>query len=156
MTPDKKNKSNKTKAKTNNKLVLGSEIKYLEKEDRNSTDILLDITYVKNNILKEEKRFNDTFELLNSIKAGNSGAVYKGKYRKNKKDIAIKIMNKGNSNNKEVLILRKLNHQNIPTLYGFYPLGKNNSFIAMEYNKHGDLENFKKNSIGGKCLSETL
>ena len=156
MTTDIKNKYDKTKNKTNNKLVLDSQIKYPEKEDQNSTDILLDIKYVKNNILKEEKRFNEFFELLNSIKAGSSGAVYKGKYRKNKRDIAIKIMNKGNSNNKEVSILRKLNHQNISTFYGFYPLGKNNSFIAMEYNRLGDLDNFKKYSIRRMRLSETL
>ena len=149
MIPDIKNKYAKTKD-------LDSQIEHPEKEDQNSTDILSDIEYVKNNILKEEKRFNKNFELLNSIKAGSSGAVYKGKYRKNKKDVAIKIMNQRNSNNKEVLIHKKLNNQNISTLYGFYSLGKNNSFIAMEYNNHGDLENFKKYQIRRKCLSETL
>jgi serine/threonine protein kinase len=156
MIADIKGKSYKTRDKTNSKEALAAKFKNKEKEESNSPDNLLDINYVKNEVAKDDKKFNENFELINSIKAGGSGAVYLGKLKKNKKDIAIKIINKQNVNNKEVSIHSRLKHHKIPVFYGFHPLGKNNSFIAMEYNKFGDLENFKRNTIKRTCLSETL
>ena len=153
MTTDIKMSTYKTKDKTDAKEALADKMKNKEK---NSTDNLLDIKYVKNNILKEDKKFNENFELLNSIKGGSCGAVYMGKLKKYKKDIAIKIMKKDNSTKNEVSVHAKLKHHKIPSLYGFYPLGKNYSFIAMEYQKFGDIDNFKKNTIKRSCFSETL
>ena len=155
MRSDIKNKNSKIENKIVHKEAKGSNFKYIEKENKNPTNILMDIKYV-NNILKEDKRFKETFELLNPIKAGSGGAVYRGKNNKNKKILAIKIMNKGKNIKKEVSIHAKLIHHKIPTLYEFCPLGINNSVITMEYNKYGDLEHFKKYSIKRQCLSETL
>ena len=152
---DTQNQSENTKDKTKCKAGLGCHNKCLEKEDKNSTDILLDIKYVRN-ILKDDKRFNETFELINPIKAGSGGAVHKIKHIKSQKPFAMKIMNKRNAKNKEALIHAKLKHQKIPSFFGFFPLGKNNSFITMEYTKFGDLENFKNNSLKRRCLSESL
>ena len=153
MTTDIKMNTYKTKAKTDAKEALAIKMKNKEK---NSTDSLLDIKYVKNNILKDDKHFNENFELINSIKGGSCGAVYMGKLKKYKKDIAIKIMKNDNTTKKEVSIHKKLKHHKIPSLYGFYPLGKNYSFIAMEYHKFGDIDSFKKNTIKRSFFSETL
>ena len=107
---DTQNQSENTKDKTKCKAGLGCHNKCLEKEDKNSTDILLDIKYVRN-ILKDDKRFNETFELINPIKAGSGGAVHKIKHIKSQKPFAMKIMNKRNAKNKEALIHAKLKHQ---------------------------------------------
>ena len=131
--------------KTNSKEGLAAKFINKEKEEKNSPDNLLDIKYVKNEVAKDDKKFNENFELLKSLKAGGSGVVYIWKLKKNRKDIAIKIINKQNVNNKEVSIHSKLRHHKIPAFYGYHPFGKNHSFIAMEYNKFGDLENFKRN-----------
>ena len=54
------------------------------------------------------------------------------------------------------MIHRKLLHKNIPELYDFYPVGENYSCMMMEFNKYGDLDNFKKTILESPCLTESL
>ena len=48
-----------------------------------------------------------------------------------------------------------LKHKNIPEIYGYYKI-LNDSCIAMEFTKYGDIENFKKKILKRTSLSETL
>lgn len=137
----------------------------IKKKDR--VDELLSINEVNKIIKKYNPQFGENFELLTPIKSGSAGAVHKAKEKltKNQKLVACKILNdvikKKNEkkiirNHREIMIHRKLHFKNIPEVYGCYPLGPENSCIVMEYNKFGDLDNFKKNVIKRSFLSETL
>ena len=55
----------------------------------------------------------------------------------------------------EISIHGMLKYKHIPEIYGYYKI-ENSSCIAMEFNKYGDLENFKKKVLKRASLSETL
>ena len=93
MTAIIKEKSYETRDKTNSKEGLVAKFINKEKEENNSPDNLLDIKYVKNEVAKDDKKFNENFELLKPLKAGVSGAI--------------KIINKQKENDKEVSIHSK-------------------------------------------------
>jgi serine/threonine protein kinase len=127
------------------------------------------------------KEFNEKFELLELIKSGSAGAVFRGHLRnntrQNSKQIAFKflfdnnreyhdIKNKEKKTNEksrkkdkfqhmEISIHGMLKYKHIPEIYGYYKI-ENSSCIAMEFNKYGDLENFKKKVLKRASLSETL
>ena len=107
------------------------------------------------------------FEVLESIKAGSSGAVLKVKSKKiNERIVACKIISNSigdkaekfleQKRHKEVSIHKRLHHTNIPVIYGYYPLGPDHSCLMMDYNKYGDIDNFKRKIIKRVCLSESL
>lgn len=135
-------------------------------EDYDSTDLLLDIKKANNLIKVHCPKMGETFELLEPIKAGSSGAVHRARVRKsNNRMVAIKILNevikdkrenKIVKSNREFLIHRNLFHKNIPKVLGYYSLGPQNSCIIMEYNKYSDIDNFKKKFIKRQVLSESL
>ena len=113
--------------------------------------------------LKAFDEFNENFELINYVNSGSCGVVYEGKLRKSKngQSIGLKFLigkkDKKNDKNKlkEIYFQQKLHHKNITSLYGHYEF-KENSCIAMDYAKYGDLENFQKKIIPNKNISETL
>ena len=128
------------------------------------------IKYLQNQICSN---FTENFELLNYISSGSSGVVYEGRYRNNpKKHVCLKFLlnkveeekrekrNKNLNNNncpiiKEINIQNKLKDKNITEYYEYCDL-KDYGCIIMEFAKFGDLDNFQKNLIKKKCLSETL
>ena len=137
------------------------------KEDPN--DQLLNIQYIIEIFSKENPKFLENFELLEPIKAGSAGAVFKAKVKNINKNqeklVAFKIFpnrkkEKLQKNliqiHKEVLIHRNCHHKNIPGIYGFYPIGDNYSCMMIEFNKYGDLESFKRKILKRACLSETF
>ena len=139
------------------------------KKKEDPTDVLLNIIYINEIFSKNNPKFLENFEFLEPIKAGSAGAVFKAKTKninKNKERIvACKILpntikekteKKIIKSHKEVFIHRKFHHKNIPEIYGFYPVGENYSCMMMEFNKYGDLDNFKRKVIKRACLSETL
>jgi len=154
-------KPKKEEIKFNNNLQEETKAK-----EYDTTDSLLDLKTVNNLIKTECPKLDETFELLEPIKAGSSGAVHKARIKKcNNRIVALKILNeaikekRGNKiakPSKEFLIHRGLFHKNIPKILGYYPLGKNNTCMAMEYSKYGDIDNFKKKVIKRQKLSETL
>jgi serine/threonine protein kinase len=128
------------------------------------------IKYLQNQVCSN---FTENFELLNYISSGSSGVVYEGRYRNNpKKHVCLKFLlnkveeekrekrNKNINNNncptiKEINIQNKLKDKNITEYYDYCDL-KDYGCIIMEFAKFGDLDNFQKNLIKKKCLSETL
>jgi serine/threonine protein kinase len=128
------------------------------------------IKYLQNKVCSN---FTENFELLNYISSGSSGVVYEGRYRNNpKKHVCLKFLlnkveeekrekrNKNINNNncptiKEINIQNKLKDKNITEYYDYCDL-KDYGCIIMEFAKFGDLDNFQKNLIKKKCLSETL
>ena len=136
------------------------------RDDYDSTDLLLDQKKVNNLIKQYNHKFDEMFELLDSIKAGSSGAVHRARVKKaNNRIVAVKILNevikdktenKIVKSNREIMIHKNLFHKNIPKVLGYYTLGPQNSCIVMEYNKYSDIDNFKKKVIKRQVLSETL
>ena len=133
-----------------------------KKED--PIDKLLDISYLKEIFSKNNPKFLENFEFMESIKAGSAGAVLKAKYKKSK-IVACKIMPKNIKEktekniakaHKEALIHRRFHHKSIPEIYGYHPVGDEYSCMVIEFNKYGDLDTFKRNVIKRSCLSESL
>ena len=130
----------------------------------------MDIT--KMNEIIKDTTFAEKFELIESIKEGSAGTVYKTKLKESKinklfasKFLITKKNNKKHQNNKEkneinskhfeISIHGKLIHKNIPKIFGYYKI-HDSSCILMEYDMYGDLENFKRNIIKRAVLSESL
>ena len=139
------------------------------KNKKDPIDLLLNLNSMKEIFAKNNSQFLENFELLEPIKAGSAGAVYKAKTKNKSKNleklvackilpniIKVKIHQNLIKIHKEVLIHKKLHHKNIPEIFGFYPVGDNYSCLMMEFNKYGDLENFKRKILKRSCLSETL
>jgi serine/threonine protein kinase len=147
-------------------------------ENKNSSSKNKAIEYDKKNtelkemneFLKEYcKDFLEKFELLETIKSGSAGAVFKGQLRQNdkqhnKKPIALKFLHnnntkdkheKNNNNHQEIQIHGILKYKHIPAIYGYYKI-KDSSCIAMEFTKYGDIENFKRKILKKSSLSESL
>ena len=138
-------------------------------------DIYLNIKSLNSFLSEECKDFFAKFELLELLKSGSAGAVYMGqlKNRPNSKQIASKFLfdtSKVNRDKKtkekskkkrernqhlEISIHGKLKNQHIPEIYGYYKI-QDDSCIAMEYIKYGDVENFKRKVLKRSSLSESL
>ena len=155
------------KPNSTSKKVEISQTSNSNKKKLDETDQLLDLDYANGIFKKENPKFLENFELLESIKAGSSGAVIKVKsknIRAREKILALKVLpNKREKSQQdlskkflEAFIHKKLHNNNIPEVYALYQVGKNYSCMLLEYNKYGDLCNFKKKVIKRECLSESL
>ena len=110
--------------------------------------------FIKTNNEKGELNFQEC------IGQGSESYVYKAELIKSNKNVAAKIrfiQEEGNPNFNEVIISKKLKHQNIIDIYGCYKL-KENEFdcILMEYASYGNLRDFQFKVLKRNCLSETL
>ena len=162
----KKNSSIKYEKKQINNL-------FINLKDKN-TKPFLELSTAQQYLSEYCKEFYEKFELLELIKSGSSGTVFLGqpRYQKNSKQIAFKFLIKNKEHDesekktkqkskitdkkhKEMLIHGKLKFKHIPEIYGYYKI-ENNSCIAMEFNKYGDLENFKKKVLKRSALSESI
>ena len=133
-----------------------------------------------NNFLKENyKIFYKEFELSKFLSSGSTGYVYEGKYKnakniqkyafkfvmkkllkekeKEKKEEKEKEKEKKEEKNyyNEISIQKKLHHKNINQILAFFKIDKNSYFSVSELGKYGDLDNFSKNLLKRKTLSET-
>jgi serine/threonine protein kinase len=115
--------------------------------------------YVKQN----NPELDDIFEFQEYIGSGAESYVYKTIIKKNGKIVANKmivIKEKERERKRifnEIMISRKLKHQNIIDFYGCYEVKKNEvSCIVMEYSKYGNLRDFRKNVLKGKIYTETF
>lgn len=127
---------------------------------KNCTSEIIELT--KGHMIGEE------FEILNYIKSGTAGHIYKGKIKRSKieKLSALKFFIPKNNNDqnetqhlkegyKEIILHYKLKYKNIPQVYGCYTIN-GGTCLSMEYCNFGDLNNFKKNILKKTCLSETI
>ena len=117
------------------------------------------------------------FELIEEIKSGGGGSVFKGNFKKikTKKFAALKMIlfkknenyrKEGNHSQKsqkeyiedhsEISIHYKLKNRYIPDVYGYYSIKDRGVCIAMEHSQYGDLSNFKKNVLKKHIFSEAL
>ena len=122
-------------------------------------------------------KLKEYFELVEEIKSGGGGSVYKAKFTtiKTSKYAALKIISFKRNNNireesnklkkfkksykekhSEILIHYKLKSRYIPDVYGYYSINNWGSCIAMEHSSFGDLSNFRKNVLKKYIFSETL
>ena len=144
------------------------------KSDQISNDFN-DINFMKDFLRDYCKDFNEKFELIEQLKSGSAGSVYRGQLRNkpNSKPIAFKFLydnnkeirinnNEKKNKNKndaikhlEISIHGLLKHKNIPEIYGYYKI-QSSSCIVMDFNKYGDIENFKKKVLKRSSLSESL
>ena len=146
----------------------------INKIDTNHSETIFNnINNLKKYLKESCKEFDGKFELLEQLKSGSAGSVFLGKLRKtNSKQIAFKFLFNENLKEKrekktnektkkdynkhiEISIHGILKNKHIPEIYGYYQI-QNSSCIAMEYNKYGDLENFKRKILKRSSLSETL
>ena len=120
------------------------------------------------NELMVNTKLSEYFELLDEIKRGGAGAIFKGKFKtiKTTKLAALKIIlfkknknykkEKGHSHNSEkeyeedyseVMIHYKLKTRYIPDVYGYYSIKDRGFCIAMEHSQYNDLSYFRKNIL---------
>ena len=143
-------------------------------------ELFENIIQLKSYLSEKCKDFYEKFEITELIKSGSAGAVYRGQLRnksnKQSKQIAFKFLfnnynykemrekktkDKSKKNRKErnqhleISIHGMLKFKHIPEIYGYYKI-LDNSCIAMEYTKYGDIENFKRTVLKRSYLSETL
>ena len=127
---------------------------------KNYTSEIIELT--KGHMISEE------FEILNYIKSGAAGHIYKGKIKKSKTEklCVLKFFIPKNNNYqneaqhlkevyKEIILHYKLKHKSIPQVCGCYTIN-GGTCLSMEYCNYGDLNNFKKNILKKPCLSETI
>ena len=112
-------------------------------------------------------QFFENFELSEYIASGSSGNVFKGIYKQNKKQVAIKVLkNRYNKEKKdkekiisrikqEMDISSKLHNINIMETYAYINKNENCNFSVLEYGKNGDLENFMRHLLKRMIISET-
>ena len=112
-------------------------------------------------------QFFENFELSEYIASGSSGNVFKGIYKQNKKQVAIKVLkNRYNKEKKdkekifsrikqEMDISSKLHNINIMETYAYINKNENCNFCVLEYGKNGDLENFMRHLLRRMIISET-
>ena len=112
-------------------------------------------------------QFFENFELSEYIASGSSGNVFKGIYKQNKKQVAIKVLknryNKEKKDKEKILsrikqemdISSKLHNINIMETYAYINKNENCNFCVLEYGKNGDLENFMRHLLKRMIISET-
>ena len=143
-----KNKQNKEKE--NN---LKKEKIYNKKDLQNITNFY---KYINNNRSDLSNQL-ENFEYLDS---GAESNVYKCNFKGNNNKYIFKlIINKKREkrNKLEIIIARKLKHQNIINFLSFFPIKDNESdCVIMEYGTFGNLSNFLKNIIRKNYFSESM
>jgi len=151
-------------------LIHNNRIKYKLKEERNikcnsyndeDSPILSNLEGVKKYFKKNNPRLDDIFEFQEYIGSGAESYVYKTIIKKNGKKVATKIIVIKEGEKKrifnEIMISKKLKHQNIIDFYGCYEVKENKvSCIVIEYSKYGSLRDFIKNVLKRKFCTETF
>ena len=124
------------------------------------TNIELSNALFMNNYLNKifPKELND-ISIISYIEKGSESFVFKAKFNKTNKIIALKIIekiNKENINLNELFISKKLKYKYIINIYGYYA-NKNlkHDFILMECAPH-NLKNFCKKILKKSLLSESF
>ena len=114
-------------------------------------------------------QFFETFDLGDYISKGSSGYVYKGMYKRCKKQVAIKFfLNKNikekkekedkkeneKNINQEISLSKKLHNKNVIEIYAYFKNNKIN-YSVLELGKYGNIEHFLKDLLKRNAFSET-
>ena len=151
-------------------LIHNNRRKYKHKDERttncssyNDSPNLSNLEGMKKFIKQNNQELDDIFEFQEYIGSGAESYVYKTILKKIGKIVANKmivIKEKERERKRifnEIMISKKLKHQNIVDFYGCYEVKKNEvSCIVMEYSKYGNLWDFSKNILKGKFYTETF
>ena len=139
---NKEKENNSKKEKTNNKKDLQNITNFYKYINNNRSDLSSQL---------------ENFEYLDS---GAESNVYKCNFKGNNNKYILKlIINKKREkrNKLEIIIARKLKHQNIINFLSFFPIKDNESdCVIMEYGTFGNLRNFLKNIIKKNYFSESM
>ena len=111
------------------------------------------------NILKRKKsNFRENFELLNFIGSGSESEVYKVNIIRYNQIVAMKMISiKKEEQEDEINISKKLKNKNIINYYLSCKIEKSKAYcIIMDYARHGNLRDFRKNVIEKNYLSESF
>ena len=150
--PTSNSSSSKTQAQT---LQVNKEQDFSDKESLEK--------YLKQNY----PAFYENFELSDYLSRGSVGQVYKGLYKANKRQVAIKmIKNRFGKNSKdnekiksrmiqEMNISTKLHNINVMETYAHIKINDDYYFCVLEFGKNGDLEFFVRNLLKRIIISET-
>lgn len=122
---------------------------------------LFNVEGVKKYVKQNNPMLDDIFEFKEHIGSGGESNVFKASIKKCGKIVANKIIvNNGRKKEKilnEIMISKKLKHQNIVDFYGCYEVKEGEAIcIVMEYLKYGNLRDFIKNVLKKKYYSETF
>lgn len=160
----KKDKNYDTPNIQNSISQINTNVSIFEIEDLSNRENM--ISYIN----KNNSSFFEKFDLLEFINSGSIGYVYRGKYKSNKKIIALKfLINRKNKEKRdekekqreikedyqEIEISKKLHHKNIIEIFAYYKAKNGYNFSVLEYARHGDLEYFLKKLLKRNMLSET-
>ena len=150
-------------------LINNNRRKYELKDERNTkcssikddTQNLSSVEGVTKYVRKNNPELDDIFLFQEYIGSGAESYVYKTTIKNFGKTVANKIIViKGREKKrifKEIMISKKLKHQNIIDFYGFYEIKEGEAnCIVMEYSKFGNLRDFQKNILKNKIYSETF
>ena len=120
------------------------------------------IEIMKDYLQKNIPEFHKNFELLNYIKTGTTGILYKVKAKniRNKQYYVLKFCEQKNGPYKyiqEIILHKKLHHNNINKLFGIYKVKDNNNFFTLsEFAKYGNLNDFLIKFLKRPILSESF
>ena len=149
-------------------LIHNNRRKYKHKDERNrkcssynDSPNLSNLERMKKFIKQNNQELDDIFEFQEYIGSGAESYVYKTILKNNGKVVANKIIVIKERERKrifnEIMISKKLKHQNIVDFYGCYEVKRNEvSCIVMEYSKYGNLRDFSKNMLKRKFYTETF
>ena len=149
-------------------LIHNNRRKYKHKDERNTkcssyddSPNLSNLEEMKNFIKQNNQELDDIFGFQEYIGSGAESYVYKTILKKIGKTVANKMIVIKEKERKrifnEILISKKLKHQNIVDFYGCYEVKRNEvSCIVMEYSKYGNLRDFSKNVLKRKFYTETF
>ena len=118
-------------------------------------------------IKKNSPKFFENFELIEFLSCGSVGHVFKGKFKLNKRLVALKFIinkikrekpkkrNNKNEASQEIRIWKKLHNSKITEVYAHLKINDFCKFSVLEYAKYGDLSYFMKYLLEKSVLSET-
>jgi len=120
------------------------------------------IEIMKDYLQKNCPEFYKNFELLNYIKTDTTSILYKVKAKniRNKQYYFFKFCEQKNGPYKyiqEIILHKKLHHNNISKLFGIYKVKDNNNFFTLsEFAKYGNLNDFLIKFLKRPILSESF
>jgi len=165
-TPGKESKNLKNKI-IFKKISNDSFIKERASNAVSDKDFYSNINNMRCFIRENKPKFFEFFELDEFLNYGSAGHVFKGKFKLNKRPVALKFIidrlktkrkekrKSKNEASQEVKIWKKLHNSKITEIYSYLNINDDCKFLVLEYAKYGDLSYFMNILLKRRVLSET-